>query len=170
MRVEAFKKVFFDREAIFSAVDKAVRKNLSEMGGYIRRVAVNSIRAAPYGTSAPAGQPPYDHLGAMVRFNNKRRRKAGLAPVKLVGFQNGIRNILYGFEASTQSVIVGPAGHGKAASGITPIPLVLERGGISQRWDGTPIRIAPHPYMAPALAKSLKTDRFMALWRNSVKS
>lgn len=167
MRMEAFQKIFFDRAKITASIDAATLKNLRYAGGYIRRVAVNSIKAAPYGKVAPPGAPPLDHHSAMRRWANRKNKKKGLKPKKIVGYDNGIRNILFGFDTIARSLVVGPVG--QVIYGKRTVPDVLERGGTGTDSKGRPIQVAPHPFMAPALAKAQQDDRFVGIWKNSVK-
>ena len=82
-----------------------------------------------------------------------------------------LRLILFGFEAATASVIVGPAAF-QNRSGERNVPSILEFGGRTKITDypGGPkklITVAPRPYMAPALAA--EAPKFPDLFRNSVR-
>jgi len=135
------KKLFFDRKAVTSAVDKAQRKVLSKAGAFVRRHAVRSIRSHK-GVSAP-GKPPHSHTGLLKR------------------------NIFFAYEPKRSGVVIGPVRlretHGTA-------PRLLELGGTARRRDGRALRTLkyrPRPYMSPAL--SAEAPKFPNLFRNSVR-
>jgi hypothetical protein len=160
------KELFFDRDKVKSAVDKATRDNLSKGAAYIRRSARESIKDRASGRSAP-GQPPYSHVGAKRRKFNRLRKAAGLDPVK-GGFQ-GVKHILFGFDPTARSVIIGPISNRKGT-----VTHVLEFGGSESvkqfrkgRAETKTIYIAPHPYMGPALRK--EAFNLPKLWADSVK-
>lgn len=137
------KQMFFDRPRVVAAVDRAKRKTLSRGGAFIRQSARSSIRKRK--GSAPPGKPPHSHEGSLRRL------------------------ILFGYDRSTDSVVVGPVGFRKSTA-----PNVLEFGGrtvITRRVRGQLVRrrvkIAERPYMGPALAK--EKDKLPKTWANSVK-
>ena len=76
------KKTFFDRAAVIDATDKATRKALGNIGGYVRKTAKSSIKQSD--SISPPGQPPRSHTG---------RLKQG---------------VLYGYDQGQRSVVVGP--------------------------------------------------------------
>ena len=162
--MKAFKGMFFDRAKIIASIDAETLRSLRTAGGYLRKVARNSIKAAPYGQIAPPGSPPLSHFGLQVRTTTRGKRKVSHAK-GAVGVDGGIRNIQFALQNG--SLIVGPLSHN--ASGSTPLLRALEEGGQSKNWKGETIQIAPHPFMRPALDKSLEQDRFAKLWHNSVK-
>ena len=134
---------FFDRDKIINAVDAAKRKVLSKAGAFIRTSARTSIRPRK-GTSRP-GNPPYSHVGSLRRL------------------------ILFGYDAGSDSVVVGPVGFKRSTA-----PNALEFGGkatIFRRMKGKLVReqvpIAARPYMTPALKR--EQHRLPTLWRNSVR-
>lgn len=77
------KGMFFDTPAVKSAVDAATYAGLRQAGRFIRRKAKDLIRTAK-GPSKP-GRPPHSHVGLLRKF------------------------ILYFFDKSNASVVVGPA-------------------------------------------------------------
>jgi len=137
------KDMFFDRATVIRAVDAAKRKVLSKAGAFIRTAAKTSIRPRK-GSSRP-GNPPFSHEGSLRRL------------------------ILFGYDRAADSVVVGPVGFKKSTA-----PSALEHGGeavVTRRRGGRltsqRVRIAPRPYMAPALEK--ERPRLPPLWRNSIK-
>jgi len=137
------KSVFFDRPKVIRAVDRAKRQALSKGGAFIRQAARTSIRPRK-GTSTP-GNPPFSHEGSLRRL------------------------ILFGYDAGSDSVVVGPVGFKRSTA-----PNVLEFGGtttIIRRRQGRlvrqQVRIAARSYMAPALER--ERSKLPALWRNSVR-
>ncbi|QOJ16342.1 MAG: hypothetical protein HRU76_01490 [Phycisphaeraceae bacterium] len=139
------KDMFFDRHVVIAAVDNAKRKVLSKAGAFIRTAAKTSIRKRK--GSAPPGAPPHSHEGSLRRL------------------------ILFGYDKPNDSVVVGPVGFKKSDA-----PSVLEYGGdtvVLRRVGGggkltsQKVKIAPRPYMAPALEK--ERPKLPLLWRNSVR-
>ena len=145
MRIKA---MFFDRPRVQKAVSHANRRALSRAGAFVRTRARTSMRKRR-GTSRP-GRPPYAHQGSLRRM------------------------ILFGYEPSRETVVVGPVGFRSSDA-----PNALEFGGrttvvrrrrssrMGQRVIKTRVRIAARPYMAPALDK--ERPNLPALWRNSVR-
>ena len=137
------KDMFFDRATVIRAVDGAKRAVLSKAGAFIRTAARTSIRKRR--ASAPAGKPPHSHEGSLRRL------------------------ILFGYDKAADSVVVGPVGFKKSTA-----PSVLEYGGdtvvLSRRGGrltSRKVKIAPRPYMAPALEK--ERPKLPILWRNSIR-
>ena len=140
------KDMFFDRHVVIAAVDNAKRKVLSKAGAFIRTAAKTSIRKRK--GSAPPGAPPHSHEGSLRRL------------------------ILFGYDKPNDSVVVGPVGFKKSEA-----PSVLEYGGDTVmlrrvggrggRLTSQKVKIAPRPYMAPALEK--ERPKLPLLWRNSVR-
>jgi len=137
------KQLFFDRPRVVAAVDRAKRKALARGGAFIRQSAKTSIRKRK--GSAPPDKPPHSHEGSLRRL------------------------ILFGYDRSTDSVVVGPVGFKKSTA-----PSVLEFGGktvITRRVRGRLVRqrvkIAERPYMGPALAK--EKPKLPKAWANSVR-
>ena len=137
------KQFFFDRPRVVAAVDRAKRKALSRGGAFIRQSAWTSIRKRK--GSAPPGKPPHSHEGSLRRL------------------------ILFGYDRSTDSVVVGPVGFTRSAA-----PNVLEFGGktvIMRRVRGRIVRhrvkIAERPFMGPALQK--EKSKLPKAWANSVR-
>lgn len=105
------RKVFFDRAAVRNAVDRADRIALSRIGAFVRRRARTSLRRRKK-TSSP-GQPPSVHASG----------------------RDSLKTILFGYEASRHSVVVGPVKLNQASrtsSGRMTIPQLHEFGGTAQ--------------------------------------
>jgi hypothetical protein len=137
------KSMFFDRPKVQRAVNRSKRKVLSKAGAFIRTSARSSIRPRK-GTSSP-GQPPFSHEGSLRRL------------------------ILFGYDAKSDSVVVGPVGFKQSTA-----PRALETGStttIYHRRKGKlvsqKVRIASRPFMMPALRR--EQSKLPPLWRNSVR-
>lgn len=146
----AAKESFFDRKSVLSQMTVKERQVLSRMGAFVRTRARTSIRKRK-ATSAP-GQAPSSHTG---HLRNK---------------------IFFAWDPATRSVVIGPT-----PLSMQPItPRLLEEGGAislnqQQQHPGAPwrtvlsqrsrrageaqriarVRIAPRPYMGPALRAEL---------------
>ncbi|MFO0491761.1 MAG: hypothetical protein ACK51T_04935, partial [bacterium] len=112
---------------------------------FIRTAAKTSILKRK--GSAPPWAPPHSHEGSLRRL------------------------ILFGYDKPNDSVVIGPVGFKKSDP---PAPNVLEHGGdtvVLRRRGGNltslKVKIAPRPYMAPALEK--ERSKLPLLWRNSIK-
>lgn len=171
LKIADVKRMFFDRSAVAGAVDKASLRVLSTFGAFVRRSARSSIRKAK--RSSLPGEPPKAKVGTLRDF------------------------LYFSHDSQRDSVIVGPSktnqvffnGDGKPVTGT--VPQVLEEGGFIRvmevfKWGkwrkadlrskrrnaGLPtrlrtVRIAPRPFMGPALKK--EEPKLPALWANSVK-
>jgi hypothetical protein len=137
------KDLFFDRQVVIRAVDKAKRAVLSKAGAFIRTTARHSIRQRK--GSAPPGAPPHSHVGLLRKF------------------------ILFGYDRQSDSVVIGPVGFKRSQApqvlehgGVTTVTR-FQRGKLKKR----KVRIAARRYMGPALEK--EQPKLPALWRNSVR-
>jgi hypothetical protein len=137
------KDLFFDRGPIVRAVEKARRAVLSKAGAFIRTTARNSMRRRK--GSAPPGQPPHVHKGTLRRL------------------------IFFGYDRSSDSVVVGPVGFRASTA-----PNLLEFGGkatLVRRRRGKVVRdratYESRPFMGPALEK--ERPRLPQLWAGSVR-
>ena len=137
-----FTRLFFDRKAVISRVDKATRKVLSRFGAFVRQTARKSIRKRKK-TSEP-GQPPSSHTGLLKRF------------------------IFFGFDPQKSSVVIGPQRLSQKGRGAAPA--LLEHGGktmLKRRGKRVKAKVRQRPFMGPAFEK--EQPQLPALWRNSVK-
>lgn len=122
--VSGAQKYFFDRAAVFEAVDKQRAKILAKIGAYVRRQAQSSLRYRK-GSSAP-GRPPSVHRSAS---GGKTGRRAGQTYSPLKDF------LYFAYDPTTRSVVVGPAATNQvffdsATRPVTgSVPQALEHGG-----------------------------------------
>ena len=159
------KKMFFDRHAVTSAVDRATRRVLSRFGAFVRRTARSSIRKRK-GISRP-GAPPSSHTGLLKRFiyfgYDAPRRTVVIGPVALAKSDGEAPSLLeHGGTAmarGNQLVRVGEPG--RDASGR------FTQGKLKRVAAGTRMAYRPRPFMGPAMAKEL--PGLPEMWRNSVK-
>lgn len=164
MKLSAFKKSFFDRQKVASRVEKVRLKNLSKCGAFVRTRARSSLRRRK--RPAAPGQPPSVHS------------KDSFATLK---------NILFGYDAATKGVIVGPV----AVNGNKQdVPRLMEKGGMAQRRakyvpqttktgkkkarlevkrirNARSVHYEARPFMWPALQK--ERTKFAKVWKNTVK-
>lgn len=101
---------FFDRIEIIEQIEKAERKNLSKIGAFVRQRARSGLRRRKK-TSSPGSTPSV----------HSRDRVATL------------KNILFGYQPRTHSVIIGPVKLNQANyvpdGGKTTLPQLHEFGG-----------------------------------------
>ncbi len=123
------KTLFFDKQTVLRAVDKAKRAVLSKAGAFIRTTAKHSIRTKK--GSAPVGQPPHSHEGSLRRL------------------------IYFGYDPASGSVVVGPVGFQRSTA---PNVLEFGgKTEVRRRRRGQVVRtrvtIDQRPFMGPALEK-----------------
>ena len=132
------KRLFFDRRRVMDAVERARRKALAGSGALVRKIAKDSIRKRKK-PSRP-GEPPHSHTGLLKRF------------------------IFFGYDEFSRGVVVGPVALKRRAT----VPHLLEYGGLTEgRNRRRRVRIAPRPYMGPALLKA--KPKLPEMWRNSIR-
>ena len=134
------KAYFFDSAKVIHSVDATTRKALSAFGAAVRRAAIASIKEAS-GPSSP-GQPPHSHVGSVRRRINRWRKSQGKEPIR--GGFKGLKYILFGYEPSNKSVIIGPASNRTRS---LTIPEILEYGRDPKR------NIAARPFMGPVFER-----------------
>lgn len=195
--IQQFKEGFFNSADVAKFIEPGVRRSLGKAGGYLRRVARNSLKYDE-GKSAP-GQPPKVH-----QFFNRRKtnRKTGQVTIQSV---SPLRELLFfAYDRESQTTIVGPARFPGAKAG-NLVPRTLEKGGTVRKTitepqprrasrpatgrqreaflrkvkDGSIIvtsrtvtktitkRHAARPFMGPALDRTL--PRFAGYFRNSAR-
>jgi len=142
MKMDAFKRSFFDSKRVMSAVDGATRRVLSRFGAFVRRRARSSIRKRKR-ISRP-GEPPSSHVGLLRR------------------------GILFGYDTARQSVVIGPMRLNQRSAEAPPL---LEYGGQTRRRDrrgrSELLTYRARPYMGPAF--EAEKPGLPALWRDSVR-
>jgi hypothetical protein len=152
------KQLFFDRPRVQRAVNAANRRALAKAGAIVRKTAQRSLRKAPYVTRKPRG-------GERTDFRTKSSRP-GQPPYSQTGLLK--RFLFFGYDPARESVVVGPARLAKRGDA----PHVLEYGGTTvidpRRGRRRRIRIAPRPFMGPALEQ--ERSKLPRLWANSVRS
>lgn len=168
------KRLFFDKKAVTSSVDKATRRVLSKFGAFTRRTAKKSIKKArqkKLSEMTPTEVSSYrkrQAIGKRKGFKVKRP----LAPSKKGGpsrARTGLvkKHIYFLFDPLKRSVVIGPARLSKSSDA----PRVLEHGGtttISSGKDkGKRIKIDPRPTMQ--LAYREEQPKLAQLWKNSVR-
>ncbi len=145
MRMRRFS---FRPRVVMNAVDRARRRNLTRLGGWIRKTARRSILKRK-STSAP-GKPPSSHVGRLKNL------------------------IFYAFDEAQFSVVIGAMLWGGAKfRGSRRAPELLEHGGVTSRSRRgrrpRRMRYRPRPFMGPALGKAVSEDKLAQVWRNSVR-
>ena len=101
--IDQAKGMFFDRNVVANAVDRAERRVLSRFGAFVRRGARSSIRKRK--RAAEPGMPPSSHTGLLKR------------------------NIFFLYEPSKSSVVIGPTQLGTG----TDAPELLEQSAVEAR-------------------------------------
>jgi hypothetical protein len=178
LKVDNVKRNFFDKREVIQAVGKAKAGVMSQGGALIMRIARNSMRAFPASkakrisdlrgqiskTSDPAElerlwreiksiQDSVSPAGSTPRFNPARLLKDFL---------------FFAYDFAARAAVIGPAKlNGNHGAGV---PRTLEEGGtetVRNRNQSSQIKIAPHPYMGPALSKA--EPKLPGLWADSVK-
>ncbi len=139
------KRMFFDRKAVTSRVDRAARRVLSKFGAFVRRRAKSSIHKRKR-ASAP-GEPPSSHSGLLRRF------------------------IFFGYDRTRRSVVIGPQ---MLNQKIGDAPHALEHGGTSTVVEGLRsrrgkrrVKISARPFMGPAFER--ERPKLPKMWANSVR-
>lgn len=138
-------RMFFDRKAVTSRVDKATRRVLSKFGSFVRTTARRSIRSRKQKEPSLPGQPPISRTGLLKRF------------------------IFFAFDPRNRSVVIGPERLDRKGRG--DAPSLLEHGGIGTVVDRTGKHVKgkyrPRPFMGPAFAK--EHPKLPQMWRDSVR-
>ena len=140
------KNMFFDSQKVMNATDRATRRVLSKFGAFVRRGAKSSIGKRKR-VSDP-GQPPSSHTGLLKKL------------------------ILFGYDASRQSVVIGPMKLSGREN--KDAPEVAEYGGTAKRIftirkkrTVKNVKYKARPFMRPALER--EEPKLPAMWADSVK-
>lgn len=132
---------FFDTSAVQKAVNRAERYVLNQIGRRIRQTSRQSIRKqSKTGAPSKPGSPPKSRTGYLKR------------------------GILYAYEFSSRSVVIGPIRGAKSGD----VTHALEHAGTTPNTQtGKQQRIQARPFMGPALEKRI--PELPQLWRDSVR-
>ena len=141
LRIVQVKGLFFDRQAIQSAVSRTERKVLSRFGAFVRQDAKQRIQ------------------------RRKRASRAGESPTNRTGLLK--RHIYFLFDPDRRSVVIGPVRLNRS----TDAPRTLEHGGEivieTKPNDKVEVEIKPRPYMGPAFEK--EQSQLPSLWKDSIR-
>ena len=140
MKLAQAKVLFFDRQVVTNAADRAQRNVLSKFGAFVRQTARTSIRKRK-AISEP-GRPPSSHTGLLKR------------------------NIFFVFSPETRSVVIGPI----LLNQRTDAPRLLEHGDTvigKKRNKRVRMKYRARPFMGPAFDR--EQQKLPDLWRNSVR-
>lgn len=118
-----------DLSAVEDAIEATWAKSAKMLGFAVRADAQASIRDGR-GTSAP-GTAPRSHDGTLRRW------------------------ILYAYEKSSRSVVVGPKLLKRKSRDAAE---ALEHGGLSETTRGEVQRVRERPFMRPAMGRTIATD------------
>lgn len=118
--------LFFDRQRVITAMDRAEKRALSKAGAFVRKAAQSSLRRRK--KSSRPGQPPSRHAAT----------------------NQSLRFILFNYEPNNHGVVVGPV----RFTGSEDTPNVMEYGGtvVRRSKSGSKVQRYPaRPFMGPAL-------------------
>lgn len=172
--IQGAKKLFFDRHAVTSAVDRANFRNISRLVAFIKRRAQTSMRKARQ--KKLSEMTLEERRRYRIRQEIARREgRSGRVAKPLAHSKPGepprwitklLRTHLYSiWDKGTRSGLAGPALlRGKQTS--PTVPELLEYGGTVTRKGGR-FRYEARPYMQPAYEK--EKGKIPSLWRNSVR-
>ncbi len=139
-RIDQAKGLFFDRQKVQSAVNRAERRVLSKFGSFVRQDSKQRIR------------------------RRKRSSSPGESPTNRTGLLK--RHIYCAFSPETRIVVIGPVLLNRS----TGAPETLEHGGETtietKRRQSIRVEIEARPFMGPAFNQEL--PKLPALWRDSV--
>jgi ribosomal protein L44E len=172
--INSAKRLFFDKKAVTSAVDRATRRVLSKFGAFTRRTAKKSIKKAR--------QKKISELTDEERKSWRRRQAIGkrkgfkakrpLAPSRPgepSRARTGLikKHIYFMFDPLKRSVVIGPARLSKS----TEAPRVLEYGGTTKTSSGpdTGKRITIDPRPTMQLAYQQEQPKLAQMWKDSVR-
>jgi len=146
---------------------KKSERALFKAGAFIRKDARRSIKKRK--ASSLPGKPPTfrntDSQSYKGRYVSRKQAKEieerGGVVVRRKG-QGGIlrRSIFFAVNKAKHSTVVGPT-----RFAVGPIGNVLEHGG-----ELRGRKYKPRPFMRPALAKAINTDKLSTFWKNLLKA
>ena len=144
--IEEFKKTFFDRDRVLSSMDRALQKNMSKFGAYVRTRSKSSIRRKK--KASKPGMPPRNVTGKLKNY------------------------IFFGYDRQKKEVIIGPAGFQDKP---LMAPELLEKGGTvvrprsknSKKKGMVVYNYGGNPYMQPAF--DVERPKFIGMMKDSMK-
>ncbi len=138
------KRLFMDRDRVIRATDRAQRRALSRIGGYVRTTAKRSIRKRK--KKSEPGKPPSSHSGEL---------RGG---------------IWFSYEPREKTVVIGPVSFGTGVPSVLEhggtINVKTDRRGTPGRSET--VRIKARPYMGPAERDA--RERIPDAFRNAIRS
>jgi hypothetical protein len=147
-------RMFFDRPAVQTAMDKGKRKVFSRFGAFVRTTAKRSIKKAPYMSRKRRGQKRTDFRTATSRPGHPPYNRTGLLK----------KFIFFSYDRDADSVVIGPERLNQKKG---DAPAVLEYGGESRLANGKRIVIQARPFMGPAFYQ--EQSQLPKLWKDSVR-
>lgn len=183
-------KSFFDRDVVIRRLDKAAHRVLFRFGGKVRDTARKIQKKKGFARKGPAKQGSKAWQKWYAETKDRPASPPGQPPYAYsTNPSQTLRKVLYGYDASRQSVVVGPDLIGNPSG--TTVPELHEHGGSktiteveirpgvwrltgSRRkpTDGRKrrkrkVRYPKRPYMQPALDKNL--PKLDAMWANALE-
>ena len=134
------KKLFFDRKAVMDATTRNESRVMSRQGAFLRRALRNAIRTR--NRISQPGEYPTQH---------GESRTASL------------KNILFSYNPSTHSVIVGPVRLNTRIN----VPHLLQHGGTYRKKNGKPVRVRKRKLTKEMYIE--KQDRLNSFWKDEIK-
>lgn len=182
----SIKKLFFNSERVKRAFDKRTRQKLRHIGGLIRKIARGSIRRVPDREKhAPPGHPPYSHIPADAGFQGIKhilygadierrsviigpvgRRRFGSTVPEILEFGGSIKRRRIRFKIGQKGPIAVRGGKLVYVTLRTAAQVQRAQQLAERKWP-LRARIAPRPFMGPALTKALPS--LPKCWANSVR-
>ena len=169
------KDLFFDRQKVIRAVDQATRKALAKAGAFIRQRAKTSIRKRQ--GPARAGDPPHSHVGLLKKFlffgYDPASKSVVIGPARLARSTDAPHTLEFGGAAGRPRQLrigrVGPLlreAYGRVRYGLLRSSAQVARAQEIEA-ERARARIAPRPYMGPALEK--ERPNLPRQWADSVR-
>lgn len=191
LNIKKAKQFFFDRQKVIDQVGKDRARFLRNIGRYVQRTARNSMKRRGKARKPPKNMNGRAYEKWLLEVQNQPASPAGTPPFTHTDDSVAtLKNILFVFGGSKESVIVGPVGlNGNKGS----VPALQEYGGTAQikekqvtfrkggsKWVPQGRRLRPgqqtrrrtatypaRPFMAPAVVKTQSQSKFKDLWFSS---
>jgi hypothetical protein len=189
--IKKAKQFFFDRQKVLDQVGVDRARFLRNIGRYVQRTARNSMKRKGSARKPPKNMNGRAYEKWLLEIQKQPSSPAGSPPfVHTSDSVATLKNILFVFGSSKESVLVGPVGlNGRGGS----IPALHEYGGTAQiqekqvtfqrggsKWVPQGRRLRPgqktrrrnatypaRPFMAPAVVKTQSQSKFKDLWFSS---